>query len=393
MNVILANANRPSYGEATIPLPIPRKEYEHSLELLRQMEVGDAVKEDCWVIGIEGGPPILQQLKGMVVNIDEIDYLAKRLDSFDKRELAAFQGMADAHGLEKPKDLINLTFSCENVTVVQDFSDLERIGRQHYMNLNGGYASAYELEKINAKKVATDLLTSRGGKITPYGIVYENGAELMQYYDGRTFPEYLYEEKVLTLEISGGEQKSVWLDLPMPDSQIGRMLERGGFSEQDAEFVHVEIDLPNELTDLLCISNEPIRELNRMCAAIAELSGKDIDKLAAAALMAEPETALQITHLAENLDQFDFVPDARTPGDYGRHMIRESGHFEYDENLEEFYDYAKYGRQRIQEESGEFNKYGYIAYHGAMSLDELMMEDPAESYQQEQGLQMGVISC
>ena len=37
MNVILANANRPSYGEATIPLPIPRKEYEHSLELLRQI--------------------------------------------------------------------------------------------------------------------------------------------------------------------------------------------------------------------------------------------------------------------------------------------------------------------------------------------------------------------
>ena len=69
----------------------------------------------------------------MLVNIDELDYLVKRLESFDDRQLAAFQGMATAHGLEKPKDLINLTFSCENVTVVQNFSDLEKIGRQHYL--------------------------------------------------------------------------------------------------------------------------------------------------------------------------------------------------------------------------------------------------------------------
>ena len=133
MNVIIGNANRPSYGECTIPLPIPRKEYDHSLGLLQQMEIGDAIREDCWIIGFEKCPPLLKRLQGMLVNIDELDYLAKRLESFDDRQLAAFQGMAIAHGLEKPKDLINLTFSCENVTVVQNFSDLEKIGRQHYL--------------------------------------------------------------------------------------------------------------------------------------------------------------------------------------------------------------------------------------------------------------------
>lgn len=42
-------------------------------------------------------------------------------------------------------------------------------------------------------------------------------------------------------------------------------------------------------------------------------------------------------------------------------------------------------------ETGEFNRFGYISYHGTLSLDELMMEDPAEEYQQEQGLQIGGI--
>lgn len=78
-------------------------------------------------------------------------------------------------------------------------------------------------------------------------------------------------------------------------------------------------------------------------------------------------------------------------------MIRESGHYEYDENLEPFYDYRRYGEQRIAEEGGQFTDLGYICYRGAMSLDELMMKDPAEQFQREQAqsqrLQMGGLSC
>ena len=36
------------------------------------------------------------------------------------------------------KDLINLTFCCQQATVITDFSDLEQIGKSHIMTLNGG---------------------------------------------------------------------------------------------------------------------------------------------------------------------------------------------------------------------------------------------------------------
>ena len=61
----------------------------------------------------------------------------------------------------------------------------------------------------------------------------------------------------------------------------------------------------------------------------------------------------------------------------------------YDHNLDEFYDYEKYGLQRMEQESGMFTDRGYISYHGTMSLGELMMEDPAEQHQNEQTFQMG----
>ena len=62
-------------------------------------------------------------------------------------------------------------------------------------------------------------------------------------------------------------------------------------------------------------------------------------------------------------------------------MIRESGHFDYDENLEQYYDYAGYGEQRMAGEFGKFSDYGYIAYKGFVSLEELMTGIQSERFQ------------
>ena len=45
------------------------------------------------------------------------------------------------------------------------------------------------------------------------------------------------------------------------------------------------------------------------------------------------------------------------------------------ENLDDFYDYEKYGFQRMNEEDGMFTDRGYIAYKGYSSLREIMNGD------------------
>ena len=40
------------------------------------------------------------------------------------------------------------------------------------------------------------------------------------------------------------------------------------------------------------------------------------------------------------------------------------------------------------QEDGVFVDRGYVSYRGTLTLEELMQDDPAESYQQEQELQM-----
>ena len=160
--------------------------------MLEALDIGDPRAKDCMVEEIEGCVPSLKCLEGHRINVDELDYLVKRLDSFSDGELVQFQGMAAKMGLSDMTDLINLTFCCQQATVITDFSDLEQIGRDHYMNLHGGCVSMEELEELDGMETALLLISENEGTVTPYGVVYDNGMQLSQVYQGRNFPAYLY---------------------------------------------------------------------------------------------------------------------------------------------------------------------------------------------------------
>ena len=104
------------------------------MELLEALEIGGAVKTDCKVEEIDSFYTVLKRMEMLTVNVEELNYLAKRLESFDDGEAAQFQAMAHKLELSKLKDFINLTFCCQQTTVITDFSDLAAIGRDHYMN-------------------------------------------------------------------------------------------------------------------------------------------------------------------------------------------------------------------------------------------------------------------
>ena len=378
IRAVLGNPNHPEYGVATIPFPIPRDQYAHCVELLEALEIGDAVKADCKVERIDSFYTVLKRTEMLTVNVEELNYLAKRLDSFDTGEAAQFQAMAHKLELFELKDLINLTFCCQQATVITDFSDLAAIGRNHYMNLHGGSASADELNKLDGEGTARQLIESDSGKITPYGVVYDNGMKLEQIYDGRFFPCYYYEPNAITVAVTAKSEPEdtehiTWLFLPMIQEEIDRALLRGGITDPSEIRLSLEDSwLPHEVLDLLDMDHVDISELNALVQALDEFSDMSIRKYAAAAVMARPHTTGQAKHLAENLDLFDFAPSASTPEEYGKYMIQKSGRFEYDENLDAFYDYEKYGTECMNEEDGMFTDRGYVAYKGYYSMEEVM---------------------
>ena len=377
MSAVLSNPNHPKYGVATIPFPIPRDQYTYCMELLAALEIGDAVKADCKVEKIDSFYTVPKRAEMLTVNVEELNYLAKRLDSFDTGEAAQFQAMAHKLELFELKDLINLTFCCQQATVITDFSDLAAIGRDHYMNLHGGSASVDELNALDGKEIARQLIES-SGTITPYGVVYDNGMKLEQVYDGRFFPCYYYEPNVITVAVTSKAEPEdtehiTWLYLPMIQEEIDRALLRGGITDPaDVRLRLEDSQLPNEVDVLLDMERENLSDLNALAQAADAIPSDDMKKLGAVVMLAEPKSAAQIKNLVESLDLFDFAPGTHTPEDYGKYIIRQSGRFEYDENLDAFYDYEKYGAQRMNEEDGMFTDRGYIAYKGYTSMEEVM---------------------
>ena len=202
IQAVLGNPRHPEYGVATIPFPIPHDQYAHCMELLEALEIGDAVKADCQVREINSFYSVLKRTEMLTVNVEDLNYLAKRLDSFDTGEAAQFQAMAHKLELFELKDLINLTFCCQQATVITDFSDLSAVGRDHYMNLHGGSAKTVELDALDGEATARRLIESGSGTITPYGVAYDNGMKLEQVYGGRSFPCYYYEPNAITVAVT-----------------------------------------------------------------------------------------------------------------------------------------------------------------------------------------------
>ena len=281
LRCVLSNVAHPEYSQATIPFPIPVQEYGGTLELLTAMELGHPTERDSRVDELESGFPILKRLEKVGANLDELDYLARRLDSFDDYEAAQFQAIAVRLGTFDMTDFINLTFCCQQATVITNFSDLEGIGKTHILTISGGCLYVDEQEQVDGRAEALKLILNEHGTVTPYGVVYDNGMELEQLYkEGGPFPDYLDREFVILLEASAGEGQSTLLVLPDSPARLERLLCRTGI--RDSPQIHsrvVDSTLPGGVISSIPSEHLSINDLNRLCRAAERIAPEDLKAL------------------------------------------------------------------------------------------------------------------
>ena len=390
----LKNRSQPELGTLTVTFPIPEERYENVIFALKKLQIGDERKQDCCIDSIHApNCPALCRMNGTLANVDELDWLGKKLESFDQYELLQFNAAAERFGLCSADELIDLSFCASEMTVISDFGDLEKVGRKHYLTVHGA-ADTKELERLNGKEIAQALITGQPGTVTQFGVVYDNGVQLEPVYNRKQLPQnWIAETCIMEVEIGakGAETANAheWGQLPASRMKLERVMLRVGIAScGEMQMLVSDSRFPDEVNCALDFERESLFELNRLCHACSNFKEQDLEKLGAVCQMAKPTCAANIRQLAENLDQFDFAPNVHTPEELGKYMIQQSGHYEYDENLEDFYNYGDYGVKRMLQEDGVFVDRGYVSYHGTLTLEELMQDDPEESYQQEQKLQM-----
>ena len=309
LKATICNKAHPEYGTVSLPFPIQLEEYDENLKMLDALGIGGHIERDCFVAELSTAYPILKCLEGSRVNVDELDYLIKYLDSFTPDEVAAFQGVASEREVTDLPGLINLAFSCSQVVAVEDFRNLERVGIWLLLARNTS-VDPPELDRDTAVKTAIDALSSGEGIVTPYGVIFENGMELQTVYDGRIFPEYSYEAPLVTVEIPVSAKHSTYsLFLPMAEGQLKRYLDRLGEPltsvqpEQVFGALFEKLDLPSTP------DRETVENLNRLCLAVKDFDEAEFSTLRSMAAPFETITSAQLTALAKGVQQLRNTPD------------------------------------------------------------------------------------
>ena len=173
-------------------------------------------------------------MTGTMANVDELDWLGKQLESFDRYELLQFNAAVERFGLSAADELIDLSFCAREVTVVSDFTDLEKAGKRHYLTVHGA-CDPKELENLDGKETALALISGQPGYVTRYGVVYDNGMKLEQAYDRKHLPPiWMAENCILELKIRAtGEddpKKQEWVQLPASQIKLERAMLRAGIA-------------------------------------------------------------------------------------------------------------------------------------------------------------------
>ena len=302
-------------------LAFPSKEKELQI-LCDSLGVANTTKTEVKIGAVHNDERLSTLLSHQTVNLDELNFLMKRLDSFDQNELATFYAAAYAEKAETMTELINLSFNTHCYSLVADFSDLNAVGRQMYLTEQMA-VSTKELESLDGRKYFESMIAENPNPvITPYGVVYKNNNEIVQTYDGRNFPYYQYENTPITLLLST-QNRSEYLYLPIEQSELNKTLERLDAKSLEEIYWQVEeYNIPDNLADMVVKDQPDLYALNQFAEIFKEMGQREVTALSDLAAFAKITNAEELKTLADCMYEFESFPDIHTPEQYGRYMIR-----------------------------------------------------------------------
>ncbi|WP_409969158.1 antirestriction protein ArdA [Bengtsoniella intestinalis] len=322
---------------------------------------------------IHDNPDANVLLRNKEFKLDELNYLMKRMDGFEGLESEVFYGVASAQKLSTGKDLINLTFNTHCYSVLSSFENLNQQGKRMHLN-EQEWVREEELRTFDGQKYIEDMIAANPSpQLSVYGFVYPNSNQPTEVYNGKTFPHYAYRASPITVVLSQGDASEL-VELPTPQSAIDKALERMAISDGEIAVSVINFDMPDKIAQI-GLQRTSLDDLNAFAQKMQEVGKGDheyLSNLVAFTGITKPE---ELDTLMASMYEFELYPNIRNHLDYGVHMICESGHFQYDDNLEEYMDFEGYGRDRASRECGVFSPKGYLVYHGYNQQMEHLLQE------------------
>lgn len=276
--------------------------------------------------------------------LDEVNFLAKRLDSLNEEERLVLQAVAPRFIPNHPegeiismKDLINMTYGLDTVMIASNVGSDEELGQFVIENdLHEDVASVPDnaLYLLDKKQVGRMQRENEGGVFINGCYVVAGDYEMPQIYDGKTLPaETLTEWFAFRLEIAEAPVNSAnetagsaeWISLPIDKAEANKIAElhNEGCIEECVYF-GFESSVPQ-------ITSEMFRDmvdfdiLNTLAQRMAEMSPDEQITFKAALTAEQPDSIKDVVDIAMHLDAYElsYYSDSAASfyKDYLRHFI------------------------------------------------------------------------
>ena len=159
---------------------------------------------DCYVDG-------LYSKLGEYENLDELNYLASKLDEMSDSEYAQFQaGMEMGDHCGSLQEIINLTENLDCYEIYPHIEDYDDLGRYYIEELEVMQVPEHLQNYIDYEAYGRDVAMDENGSFTDQGYVRDTGDRFCEYYDGEcgSIPD---EYRVMAFQDDlPEEEKSEW---------------------------------------------------------------------------------------------------------------------------------------------------------------------------------------
>jgi antirestriction protein len=159
---------------------------------------------DCYVDG-------LYDKLGEYENLDELNYLASKLEEMSDSEYAQFQaGMEMGDHCGSLQEIINLTENLDCYEIYPDIEDYDDLGRYYIEELDAMQVPEHLKNYIDYEAYGRDVAMDENGSFTDQGYVWDTGSSFHEFYDGErgSIPD---EYRVMSFQDDlPEEEKSEW---------------------------------------------------------------------------------------------------------------------------------------------------------------------------------------
>ena len=359
-------------------IELPLSDAELNFQM-RRIGIEETVPMCRFVEVLEKDNP-LHRFEGQTVNMDEVNFFAKRMESLTEYERKVLSAYADDYGVGTMQDLINLTFSVKGLSLLTDFSDARQVGIRLYLDEFLGI-SEEDKKQINFIEFAEKTLKESRVEVLPYGVFVEHGFEMQEVYNGKTFPAFISSEKaVAVVEVQNKTGDTEYLYLPTDIYSMNKVKER--LAVQDYWEMEVTGIENLRLPDILVPMPEDLKEIeqmklfNEMCQTVKQFDEVKMNQLAMVVEFTGLNDFPDVAYIATHLGEFEINPLVHNDEEYGKFLVTESGLFEVDELLLPHINYASFAADK---------KHGTLAASGYVEGGFVGASRPIAEYGQYKG--------